>query len=81
MSVDDPGVRWPELRLTVDTPDDFQLMERIFDELYRPGDLFSLSDVVALCRERPELPAINAKVTQKAGIPIHYRETAGAHAD
>jgi spore coat polysaccharide biosynthesis protein SpsF len=81
MEVDDPAVRWPELRLTVDTPEDFQLMESIFEELYRPGNLFSLSEVVELCRERPELLAINADVAQKAGIPIRYRRTEETHAD
>lgn len=70
MPLDDPAVRWPELRLTVDTPEDFELVNRIFDELYEPDRIFPLRDIVALCRRRPDLVAINASIQQKAGLPI-----------
>lgn len=70
MSVDDPAVAWPELRLTVDTPEDFELVNRLFAELHRPGEIFSLQEIVALCRRRPELVAINAGVNQQPGRPI-----------
>jgi spore coat polysaccharide biosynthesis protein SpsF len=70
MKVDDPGVRWPELRLTVDTPDDFELVSRIFEELYQPGQVFPLQAIVQLCRSRPDLVAINAHVQQKPARPI-----------
>jgi spore coat polysaccharide biosynthesis protein SpsF len=73
MQVDDPAVAWPELRLTVDTPADFELISRIFDALYEPGKVFPLHDVVALCRCRPELPALNASVPQKAAPPIRLK--------
>ena len=73
LEVDDPAVRWPELRLTVDTPEDFALAERIFEALHRPGEVFPLAEIVALCRRRPELQAINAAVRQKAGRPIRLR--------
>lgn len=70
MVVDDPAVAWPELRLTVDTPEDFELVSRLFAELHRPGEVFSLGEIVALCRRRPELVAINAGVAQQPGRPI-----------
>ena len=73
LEVDDPAVRWPEVGLTVDTPEDFDLITRIFDELYEPGQVFPLSAVVDLCRRRPDLVAINASVVQKAAIPIRIR--------
>ena len=65
----DEDVRWPELRLTVDTPADFELVTRIFDELYEPGKVFSLAAIVGLCRRHPELAAINAEVEQVAAPP------------
>ena len=74
MPIVDPAIAWPELRLTVDTPADFDLVERIFDELYIPGEVFSLEAIVGLCRSQPELVAINATVEQKAGIPIKLKE-------
>lgn len=73
MVVDDPAVRWPELRLTVDTPEDFDLVTRIFGELYTPGTIFPLREIVTLCRRKPELPAINASVKQMPGIPIKIK--------
>ena len=73
MEVEDPAVRWPELRLTVDTPEDFELVSRIFEELYEVGHVFPLRDIVALCRRRPDLVAINAGVQQKAAQPIQLK--------
>jgi spore coat polysaccharide biosynthesis protein SpsF len=70
MSVEDPSLRWPELRLTVDTPQDFELIKRIFDELYEQDGIFSLRSIVELCRNHPELVGINAYVKQKPGLPI-----------
>jgi spore coat polysaccharide biosynthesis protein SpsF len=73
MEVTDQRVRWPELRLTVDTPKDFELVTRIFEELYQPGRTFPLEAIVELCRKRPDLVAINALVEQKPGIPIRLK--------
>lgn len=73
MRIDDPSVRWPELRLTVDTPEDFELITRIFDELYQPGEVFPLRAIVDLCRRRPDLVAINAHVQQKPARLIRVK--------
>jgi len=73
LEVVDEAVLWPDLRLTVDTPEDFELVTRIFEELYVPGEVFSLVDIVDLCRRKPELPAINMTIEQKAGIPIKLK--------
>lgn len=70
---DDPAVHWPELRLTVDTPADFELIERIFAELHRDGEVFTLEEIIALCRAKPELVAINADVEQKPAKPIRLK--------
>jgi len=69
----DSDVRWPELRLTVDTPEDFELVTQIFAALYEPGRVFPLSAIVDLCRRRPDLVAINASVQQKNGRPIKLK--------
>ena len=73
LEVTDQAVLWPNLRLTVDTPEDFEMVSRVFDELYTPGEVFPLADIVDLCRRKPELPAINGEVVQKAGIPIKLK--------
>ncbi len=73
----DEEVRWPELRLTVDTPEDFKLVTRIFEELYVPGEVFPLKAIVALCRSRPDLVAVNAQIEQKAARPIKVKPEMG----
>jgi len=75
MQVDDPDVRWPELRLTVDTPEDFELVSRIFDELYVPGKIFSLKNIITLCRRRPDFVMINKHIQQKEEKPITLKES------
>ncbi len=69
-----PAGHWPELRLTVDTPEDFDLVTRIFDHLYTPGQVFPLRDIVAFCKQHPELTQLNAHVVQATGIPIKLKE-------
>jgi spore coat polysaccharide biosynthesis protein SpsF len=73
LQVTDPAVRRPDLRLTVDVPEDFELVRRIFDELYGEGRVFPLAEIVALLDSRPDLRAINACVEQKAAKPIRLK--------
>lgn len=74
LQVTDEALRWPELRLTVDTPEDFELVSKIFEQLYNKGEIFPLADIVALCRQQPELVAINAHICQKTPKPIKLRD-------
>jgi spore coat polysaccharide biosynthesis protein SpsF len=56
-----PGaVRHPDARLTLDYPEDLELLEAIVDELEQPGRVFTLDAIVDLLRRRPDLVAINA---------------------
>ncbi len=73
MHVQDHHVRWPELRMTVDTPEDFELIKRIFDELYEPDKIFPLKSIVSLCRRRKDLVEINASIVQKPAPPIKIK--------
>jgi spore coat polysaccharide biosynthesis protein SpsF len=56
----------PELRLTVDTPEDLALVRAVFETLHPRDPAFTLADVLALLDAHPELRALNAQVTQKA---------------
>lgn len=69
----DESLEWPDLRLTVDTPEDFALANEIFRALYRPGNVFSLEDIVTYLRARPELVAINRHVEQRKPQPLPPR--------
>ncbi len=74
LEVVDKSIVWPDLRLTVDTPEDFEMVTRIFDELYDSKNVFPLCDIVELCRRKLEIPAINENVIQKSGIPIKVKQ-------
>jgi spore coat polysaccharide biosynthesis protein SpsF len=78
LKVTDPEVNRPQLRLTVDTPADFELVSRIFAALYEPGKVFSLKEIVRLCDQNPELPRINAHIAQKPGKPIRVKANLNA---
>jgi spore coat polysaccharide biosynthesis protein SpsF len=55
----------PEIRLTVDTREDFNLVKEIFDNLYGEGKLFSAEDIINFLDSRPELLSINKFIIQK----------------
>ena len=74
LHVNETTIYWPELRLTVDTPEDFELINQIFDELYEPGKVFPLKSIVNLCRQRDDLVKINAFIQQKPARPIKLKE-------
>ncbi len=61
-------MRWPELRLTLDTPEDYQLICAVYEELYQKNQDFSAEDVVSFLKTRPDLVAINSAVEQR--VPI-----------
>ena len=58
-------MRWPELRLTLDTIEDYKLISAVYDALYPENPDFSPKDVVAFLKRRPDLVAINSTVVQK----------------
>jgi spore coat polysaccharide biosynthesis protein SpsF len=55
-----------QLRLTVDTPEDFELVRRVYEELYPVKPDFTLGDILALFERQPELARVNQHVMQKA---------------
>lgn len=57
--------RRPEIRLTVDFPEDFELVSKIFEGLYYDNPAFTLADVIEFLDNNPRLKEINAKIVQK----------------
>lgn len=57
--------RYEQIRLTVDTPEDFALITAIYEALYPANPEFALADVLSLLDSRPELAAMNTHVKQK----------------
>lgn len=54
-------------RLTVDTSEDFLLINKIFEELYPNKKKFTLDDILRAFEQHPEWKEINAHVKQKEG--------------
>src|SRR4051812_27539360 len=54
-----------QYRLTVDLPEDYELIRTIFEELYPRDPAFGLDAILALLEERPEFAELNRHVEQK----------------
>jgi spore coat polysaccharide biosynthesis protein SpsF len=54
-----------ELRLTVDTPEDYALVKAVFEELYPRDPAFGLDAILALLDARPDLANLNREIQQK----------------
>ena len=53
------------LRLTVDVPEDFELVRLILERIYPDNPKFGLSDIVSLYNQNPKLFKINSHIRQK----------------
>ncbi len=60
-----PELQWPDLRLTLDTQEDYNLLCKVFERLYHKDRNFTASDIVNLFQQEPSLKSINKNVTQK----------------
>jgi len=60
-----------QLRWTVDTPEDMQLLQQIVAQF--PDDTFTWQEVLALVQRRPELTEINAQVRHKSQFDVDTR--------
>ena len=51
-----------DMRLTVDTKEDLELMQEIYNRLYKKNEIIDIEDVVRLLINNPELKKINSKI-------------------
>lgn len=58
-------LRRHEIRITLDTPEDYALLCCVFDELYRKNEFFLTEEIIDLFDRKPWLPLINNKIIQK----------------
>lgn len=52
------------MRWTLDTEEDWQFVQKVYDDLY-DGNIFSTADAVKFLVENPEVAEINAEIEQK----------------
>lgn len=62
IKIDNP---FKKLRLTVDTSEDLEFASKIYDALYKPGEIFSIKDVIDFLKENEELLLINNAIVQR----------------
>ena len=63
------GLRW-----TVDEPADLEFVRGVYEALYPTKSSFSMSDVLELLEERPELNAINRHLERNEGLKKSLEE-------
>jgi len=56
---------WPELGITLDEKEDYELINRICEELLPKDGDFSAEKIITLLKNKPELVEINKKVRRK----------------
>lgn len=60
-----PEMHWPELGLTLDEPEDYELLKRIIEHFGEENFLFGCLDAVRLLRANPDWVAINKAIQRK----------------
>ncbi len=55
-SIDESSLRW-----TVDYPEDFEFIKKIYENLYNENTIFGMNDVLNLLKIKPNLSQINSK--------------------
>jgi spore coat polysaccharide biosynthesis protein SpsF len=61
----DQNSTWPDLRLTIDERADYQLLKLIDEKLQERKGMFSVSEVISLLKQEPELIELNKHVRAK----------------
>lgn len=56
---------WSRYRLTVDTPEDFQLIRLILEALYPSNPLFGMEDILQLLDQNKDWSRLNSHIEQK----------------
>lgn len=59
------NIDYSKYRLTLDTIEDFEVIEKIYNHFYNVNKKFYLNDIVELMKKNPELYEINKNVEQK----------------
>ena len=60
LPITNPLHHQPELRMTLDYPEDLEFFKAVFAAMYVPGQVFSLDEILTFLQEHPEVVAINS---------------------
>ena len=59
LEVEDEDLRHPEIRLTLDYPEDYEFFKEVFERLYVPGEVFTLKEIMVLLKNNPSITDLN----------------------
>ena len=62
------------MRWTVDEPQDFEFIQKVYEELYPRNADFSMEDILRLLERRPELLFMNQGIQRNEGLLKSLRE-------
>lgn len=62
------------MRLTIDNPEDFLLIKKVFAHLYKRKKFFNLSDILVLEKHYPKLFLLNAHIKRNEGYAKSLKE-------
>lgn len=69
-------IEWANYRLTVDYPEDFVLVQRVFKELYPVNSTFTVADVMQLLNRYPQWLRLNEHFERNEGLKKSEAEDA-----
>lgn len=58
-------------RITLDTQEDYEVLSKIYDALYTPGNKFTMAEIIDYLDNNPDVFAINSTIHQK-GVKEGY---------
>ena len=67
--------RCPNLKTSLDYPEDYEFLKKVFEALYQPGKTFSLLDIIELVRQEPQLLLINSHCSKLSMEHIAHTAT------
>jgi len=73
INVSDPSIFRPQYRVSVDTPEDFELVTKIFTILSEKKEYFNVYDICKLLDENKDLVKINSHIQQKRAPKIKIK--------
>lgn len=60
-----PDLYAPDIRITLDTEEDYALLCAVFDYLHTGDEIFKTTDIIRLFQEKPWLKLVNRRIAQK----------------
>jgi len=65
---------WSHIRLTVDEPEDFELMKKVFDSLYPTNPSFALEDIINVLHNNSDWLTVNKQFERNEGYKKSLQE-------